>query len=154
MLETYSNVTITECNFNSNLARGDGGDLYGRRRSQIIISGSYFRSSKATNSGGSVLVQHSMAIIISSTFENGSSMMGYGGSIATEHVGNVTIDNCSFINSRAVIGGSASVRAESIFTAKQSTLDGSLSTTNGGGMYVSKSFVNGTNVLIRNSKST
>ena len=153
MLETYSNATVNDCSFIENTATDDGGAVYSRRRSQLIIVYSYLQSNKALNSGGSILVQHSLAIVSSSTFENESSVLGYGGSISAEHVGNVTIDSCEFINCTAVHGGSVSIRAESILRVKRSLYDSSFSTTNGGGMYISKSFVQGYNIVIKNSKS-
>ena len=80
--------------------------------------------------------------------------MGYGGSISAEHVGNVTIDNCLFINCTAEYGGSVSVRAESILVKTNSFTDSCFSNSNGGSLFVSKSFVEGYNVTVKNSRST
>ena len=155
MLETYSSATLSNCSFIENKASDDGGAMYVRRRSQIIISNSNFQFNKAWNSGGSILVQHSLVIIKFSTFENDASVMAHGGSIAVEHVGNVTIDNCQFINCTAEYGGSVSVRAESIVIAKYSFFDRSFSTLSGGALYINqRSFILGSNVRIHNSKST
>ena len=63
MLETYSNATITYCCFNKNQASDDGGAVYCRRRSQLIIRDSYLQANNAWNNGGAILVQHSLAII-------------------------------------------------------------------------------------------
>ena len=154
MLETYSNATINNSSFIGNKPSDDGGAIYGRRRSQIILSNSNFQFNKAWNSGGSILVQHSLVLIKTSTFKNDISFIGQGGSIAAEHVGNVTIDNCHFINCSAAKGGSVSIRAESNLIAKYSLFDRSFSSLSGGALYINqRSFMSGFNVEIHDSKS-
>ena len=153
MLETYSNATIANCTFIKNKATDNGGAIYCRRRSQLIIRHSHLQANNAWSSGGSILVQHSLAIITFSTFEDDISIMGYGGSISVERVGDVTIDNCQFINCTAPNGGSVSVRAESVLIAKENLFDQSFSNSCGGGLYISKSVLRGFNVILRNSGS-
>ena len=154
MLETYSNATITDCSFINNQASYNGGAICSRRISQLIIRDSYLWANNVCNSGGSILVEYSLLIIKSSTFENDISAKGYGGSIAAEHVGNVTIDNCLFINCTAANGGSVSVRAESVVITNNSHFDNSFSNSSGGGLYISKSILRSFNVVIRNSRSS
>ena len=153
MVETYSNVTITDCSFTKNQASDDGGAIYCRRRSQLIIRDSYLQANNAWNNGGAILVQHSLAIISFSTFKNDISIMGHGGSIAAEHVGNVTIDNCSFINCTAANGGSVSVKTESFIIANKSLFDNSFSNSSGGSLYISKSILRNFNLVIKSSQS-
>ena len=68
MLETYSNTTIVNCTFIQNKATDNGGAIYCRRRSQLLINDSW-------NSGGSILVQHSLAIISGGAIHSDSSII-------------------------------------------------------------------------------
>ena len=153
MLESYSSATIADCSFIQNKATDNGGAIYCRRRSQLIIRNSDLQANNAWNSGGSILLEHSLAIISFNTFQNDISAMGYGGSIAAEHVANVTIDNCQFINCSAPNGRSVSVREESIIIAKKSLFDNIFSNSRGDGLYISKSVLRSFNAVIRYRRS-
>ena len=155
LVQTYSNATINNCHFTSNQASVDGGAIYIKRRCFVKINNSSFQFNEAENNGGSILVQHSKSQIKSCTFDSDSATTGQGGSIYIENVGNVTIIETLFSNCKSIIGGSITVKTESILITQYLSIHESFSNSSGGGLFVShKSLLDATNLTISGSHST
>ena len=154
MLETYSEASLDTCFFEGNEAINNGGAIFIKIRSKILLRSSTLKHNKAKNNGGAILRQHSTAIVKSCTFSNESVVHGYGGAISSENVANLTVQESCFDNCMASYGGSLSVRYESILKLEHSNFADSYAINEGGGLYIfQNSFVNGNNTTVTDGKS-
>ena len=105
---------------------------------QFVNFKSFLQYNQAWNSGGSILVQHSHATFKSCTFDYETVIAGYGGSLCIEIGGNVTVADSLFKKCTGPTGGSIAVESESILLLMNVNVTASVSTSDGGGVFVDK----------------
>ena len=147
-------ANISNCHFSGNQAADDGGAIFIKIASNLIVSNSWFEENNAHDSGGSIAVVDSSVFISCSHFLSESVSHGLGGSICLLDSGHINIKHSKFKNCSAYKGGSLSIMLASIMHIEHSTIEDSVSNTSAGALYIYQSGkVNGTYLSVVNCQS-
>ena len=127
---------LPNCHFSGNQAADDGGAIFIKIASNLIVSNSWFEENNAQDSGGSIAVVDSRVSISFSHFLLESVSYGLGGSICLLDSGDINIKHSKFKTCRANKGGSLSIMLASRMHIEHSSIEDSISNTSAGALYI------------------